>query len=70
MLAIALALQVVCSPFGTCAERQMAPSNSQKIEKSARSAQERFEQIRLDHLAVTEAWTDHCDEYEIGRAHV
>jgi hypothetical protein len=62
MLALVLAVQIVCSPFGTCAERKLAPSDSQRIEKGARKAQEDFERVRRDHLPWSDGSSDHCDE--------
>jgi len=63
MIMVLLAVQVVCSPFGTCARREPTLSDSARILRSVRSRQEQFERVRRDHLPWTDpGWADHCDE--------
>jgi len=50
MVAVLLAVQIVCSPFGTCARREVSVPDSTRIHGEARKAEETFERRRRDLL--------------------
>src|ERR1051325_9074983 len=67
MFALLLAVQVVCSPFGTCARREVSVPDSSRIHSAARKAEEAFERRRRDLLPYTSGYTDASCVEIIGR---